>query len=118
MARKYADIDAYVVTRDPRVVPLLEDLRAFVHATLPDAKEDVQFGVPAFLNAHGVPVIYLYGSKKHVNFGFLRSADLSDPDGVLQGTGTPSKHIRLPLGQPVDKVMLGRFVDQCADIKG
>ena len=116
MARKYANIDAYISTRSPDVVPLLEELRAFVHVTLPGATEGMQYGAPVFLNSHGVPVIYLFGSKKHVNFGFLKSADLSDPDGVLEGSGTPSKHIRVIPGQPIDKEALAEFVRQCESI--
>ena len=66
------------------VVPLLKELRAFVHSEMPGASEDMQYGAPSFMNAHGVAVIYLFGSKHHVNFGFLRCSGLSDPDGVLK----------------------------------
>ncbi|MGB5286955.1 MAG: DUF1801 domain-containing protein, partial [Ignavibacteriaceae bacterium] len=90
MARKHETIDDYMRGCSPGVVPLLEELRTYVHATLLGATEDMQYGVPVFLNAHGVPVIYLFGSKKHANFGFLKSAKLSDPDGILKGSGKPS----------------------------
>ena len=77
----------------------------------------MRYGAPYFLNAHGVPVIYLFGSKRHVNFGFLRSSDLSDPQGVLKGSGTPSKHIKILPGGPYDKAILTGFIDQCAAIE-
>ena len=85
-------------------------MRNYVHATLPGATEDTQYGAPVFLNAHGVPVIYLFGSKRHVNFGFLRSAELIDPNGILRGSGTPSKHIRVIPGKLIDKAKLAEFV--------
>ena len=116
MARKYENIDAYIATRDPQVVPLIEELRALIHKSLPGALEGIQYGAPVFINSHGVPVIYLYGSKKHVNFGFLRSAELTDPNGVLRGSGTPSKHIRVKPGTPVNEEMLAEFVRQCDSI--
>jgi len=62
-------------------------------------------------------VIYLFGSKRHVNFGFLRSADLTNPDGELRGSGTPSKHIRVVPKKPIDWAKLTKFVKQCASIK-
>ena len=77
----------------------------------------MRYGAPYFLNAHGVPVIYLFGSKKHVNFGFLRSSDLADPKGVLKGSGTPSKHIKVLPGEPYDKALLTEFMRQCEVMK-
>jgi len=117
MTRKNQNPDDYINSFSEGVVPLLTELRAFVHATLPGVTEGMQYGVPVFLNAHGVPVIYLLGSKRnHVNFGFLRSAELTDPDGILRGSGTPSKHIRVIPGQPIDEETLAAFVRQCAHI--
>ena len=116
MARKNQTVDDYIGARSAEVRLLLEELRGFVQATLPGATEDMQYGVPVFLNAHDVPVVYLFGSKKHVNFGFLRSAELNDPNGILRGSGKPSKHIRVIPGQPIDKETLTEFVRQCESI--
>ena len=116
MADKNETVDDYIGSRSADIVPLLEDLRRLVHATLPGATEAMQYGVPVFLNAHSIPVIYLFGSKKHVNFGFLRSEELSDPNGILKGSGKPSKHIRVIPGKPVEKATLARFVRQCESI--
>ncbi len=117
MARKIETTDDYFRNCKTAVVPLLQESRRFVHANLPGATEAMQYGVPVFLNTHGVPVIYLYGAKKHVNFGFLRSADLSDPKRILKGSGKPSKHVRLLPDQAPDWVMLKGFITQCADLK-
>ena len=116
MARKNETVDDYIGSRSVEVAPLLEKLRRFVHATLPGATEDMQYGAPVFLNAHGVPVVYLFGSKKHVNFGFLRSSELTDPNGTLRGSGKPSKHIRVIPGRPIDEETLAEFVRQCESI--
>ena len=117
MGRKHETVDDYINGCSAEVAPLMDDLRRFIHATLPGTTEDLQYGVPVFLNARGVPVVYLFGSKKHVNFGFLRSAELSDPDGILKGSGTPSKHIRVIPGNPPDKDILASFVEQCSRIE-
>ena len=113
---KHDTIDDYINGCSPAVAPLLEELRDFVHATIPQATEDMQYGAPVFLNAHGIPVIYLFGSKKHVNFGFLKSMELSDPDGRLKGSGKPSKHIRVLPGKPVNTAKLMKFVRQCGSL--
>ena len=116
MARKNETVDDYIGSRSAEVGSLLEDLRGFVKAILPGATEDMQYGVPVFLNAHGVPVVYLFGSKKHVNFGFLKSAKLTDPNRILRGSGKPSKHIRVTPGRPIDEETLSEFVGQCESI--
>ena len=117
MTGKYQTVDDYIGDCSNAVAPLMKELRSFIHEELPNATEELQYGVPAFLNSHGVPVVYLFCSKKHVNFGFLKSADLSDPDGVLQGSGNPSKHIKLKPDQPVDIGVLTGLVTQCRDIR-
>ncbi len=117
MARTIETVDDYIATRSADVCPLLEDLRGFIHATMSGTSEEMRYGAPCFLNAHGVPVIYLFGAKHHVNFGFLRSGDLADPDGVLVGSGAPSKHIKLFPGTPYDKTRLAGFIHQCAELR-
>ncbi len=117
MAGKHKTIDAYIADCSDTVKPLLTELRAFIHETLPDATEDMRYGAPYFLNAHGVPVIYLFGSRAHVNFGFLQSSEMSDPRHVLRGSGTPSKHVRVFPEKPYDKALLTGFIQQCESMQ-
>lgn len=113
---KFPDTDAYIASCTEPVARLLTDLRRFIHETLPNVTEAMQYGVPTFLNSQKVPVIYLFGSADHVNFGFLQSEALIDPAGVLKGSGKPSKHVEIGVSEPVDKEMLAGFINQCADI--
>lgn len=95
----------------------MEELRTFIKKTLAGATEGMSYGAPVFYNAKKAPVIYLYGAKDHVNFGFLRFAELSDPQGYLQGSGKPSKHVKIYPGQPIEKAMLCEFIKQCEAIE-
>jgi len=38
----------------------------------------------------------------HVNIGFFRGAELSDPSGLLQGTGKYMRHVKIPPGTKVN----------------
>lgn len=40
----------------------MREMPAAIHEQLPGATEELHYGVPAFLNAHHVPVLYLFGS--------------------------------------------------------
>lgn len=113
MMQQHEGVDAYIRGCSEVVAPLLESLRAFIHETLPGATEGMQYGAPVFFNADGAPVIYLFGSKTHVNFGFLRSSELTDSGGVLKGSGKPSKHIEVFPNKPFDKEALLGLINQC-----
>jgi len=52
-----------------------------------------------------------------VNFGFLRSAELTDPHCVLKDPGKSSKHIRVLPGKPINKAKLIEFIGQCRSIE-
>ncbi|MBO6676388.1 MAG: DUF1801 domain-containing protein [Rhizobiales bacterium] len=109
-------IDAYIDACPAAVVPLIRELRAFIAKTLPGSTEGMKYGAPYFFNAKGAAVIYLYGARDHVNFGFLKSAELSDPDDILKGSGDPSKHVKIYPDQPIDWDMLRAFTKQCETI--
>ncbi len=106
-------IDAYIDDCPETVTPLIKDLRAFIAKTLPGSSEGMKYGAPCFYNAKGAAVIYLFGARDHVNFGFLKSAELSDPNRVLKGSGDPSKHVKVYPDQPIDWDMLEGFTQQC-----
>ena len=76
----------------------------------------MKYGAPVFFNAKKTPVIYLFGARDHVNFGFLKSAELSDPQNILQGSGKPSKHIKIFPDETIDKATLKTFIKQCENI--
>ncbi|MEO1020475.1 MAG: DUF1801 domain-containing protein [Pseudomonadota bacterium] len=114
---KHETIDEYIADCTEVVAPLMEALRTFINKTMTGATEGMSYGAPVFFNARKAPVIYLYGSKDHVNFGFLKSAKLSDPKGILQGSGRPSKHVKIYPDEPIDTAMLREFIDQCKTLK-
>lgn len=114
---KHATIDEYIADCSESVAPLMEELRTFVNKKMTGATEGMSYGAPVFFNAKKAPVIYLYGSKDHVNFDFLKYAELSDPKGILRGSGKPSKHVKIYSGETVDKAMLGAFIKQCETLE-
>jgi hypothetical protein len=54
----------------------------------------------------------------HVNVGFFQGAGLSDPAGLLEGSGKRMRHVKLRAGEKVDDVALERLIESAyADIK-
>ena len=61
---------------------------------------------------------YVNAFTAHVNVGFFRGAELSDPDGLLEGTGKFMRHVKIRPGSEIDSEALMRLIHAAyADIK-
>jgi hypothetical protein len=62
---------------------------------------------------------YVNAFKAHVNVGFFRGAELSDPNGLLEGTGKFMRHVKLRPDREVDATALVTLINASyTDIKG
>ena len=61
---------------------------------------------------------YVNVFSAHVNVGFFRGAEISDPDGLLEGTGKFMRHVKLRPGRGIDAAALRKLVRAAyADMK-
>jgi hypothetical protein len=62
---------------------------------------------------------YVNAFKSHVNVGFFRGAELSDPKRLLEGTGKFMRHVKLRPEREVDATALVTLINSAyADMKG
>ncbi len=54
--------------------------------------------------------IHIATYSRHVNLGFNHGASLPDPEGVLRGTGTSVRHIRIEKGEDSKREFLGEYI--------
>ncbi|MFZ1772348.1 MAG: DUF1801 domain-containing protein [Rhizobiaceae bacterium] len=85
----------------PGLRDIASELRTMIRATLPDCEEVARPGYKAVSFGSGSSamkdaVFYLMAHKNHVNLGFYNGADLSDPDGLLEGTDKAMRHVKVP----------------------
>jgi uncharacterized protein YdeI (YjbR/CyaY-like superfamily) len=66
-------IDAYIARQAEFARPILEHLRAVVHAAYPDVEEAVRWGMPAFMH-QGKLLCSMAAFKAHATFGFWKGA--------------------------------------------
>jgi hypothetical protein len=83
-----------------------DDVRELLHDGHPTAcVGDAAFG-------------YVNAFKAHVNVGFFLGAELSDPSGLLEGTGKFMRHVKLKPESDIDAVALKKLIKLAyADIK-
>ena len=65
-----------------------------------------------------VPFGYVGVYTAHVNVGFFYGAALTDPAGLLEGSGRFMRHVKLKPGLAKDDEALGRLIEAAyADVK-
>lgn len=69
MTEDRAKIDAYIVTAQPFALPILQALRARIHAALPEVEEALKWGMPTFLYK-GKILCNMAAFNAHATFGF------------------------------------------------
>ncbi len=78
-------IDAYISKKPAFTQPILQHIRALMHATSPLITETIKWGHP-FFEYHGV-MANMAAFKEHCAFGFWDSSALIDPHGVIDRAG-------------------------------
>jgi len=58
------------------------------------------------------PFGYVGIFKSHVNVGFFQGATLSDPAGLLEGTGKLMRHVKLRPHKPVNESALKALIER------
>ena len=80
-------IDAYIAKAAPFARPILEHVRARVHAAAPEAEETLKWSAPAF-TVDGKILLMMASFKAHAALNFWRGQELrgkqADPDGMGQ----------------------------------
>ncbi|HMC91715.1 MAG TPA: YdeI/OmpD-associated family protein [Allosphingosinicella sp.] len=79
-------VDAYIARQADFARPILDHLRAAVHAACPEVEEGIKWGMPAFL-LKGRPLANMAGFKAHASFGFWRGKELVGDEAVEGAMG-------------------------------
>ena len=116
-AKRDPAIDAWLKERTPELGAMAKDWFDVMRSRGDDVLELMHDGCPVAC-VEDAPFGYVNVFKAHVNVGFFLGAELSDPDGLLEGTGKRMRHVKLRPGVTVNSVALGKLVDEAyLDIK-
>ena len=89
---------------------IVNSLRQLIRAAAPKASESLKWGQPVY--EENGPFAYIKPSKNHITFGFWRGAELTDPNGVLEGEGDRMKHVKIASVKDIHKAELQKFVKE------
>ncbi len=79
-------VDAYIAGKADFARPILDHIRAAVHAARPDVEEGIKWGVPAF-SYKGRPLAGMAAFKAHATLGFWNSNDVRGADAKAGAMG-------------------------------
>lgn len=90
--------------------------RALIYDVLPETVEVVCFrqrsaGYGTGPKKMSEQFCWLAPFSKHVVFGFYYGTELPDPEGLLEGTGNPMRHVKIRTSEDLDNPALRRLVE-------
>jgi uncharacterized protein YdhG (YjbR/CyaY superfamily) len=101
-------IDEYIAEFPPETRKALEEIRALIRASAPDATETISYAIPTFdLNGH---LVHFAGFAKHVGFyptGRGVEAFKAELEPYKRGKGS----VQFPLGKPLPTDLIRRIVE-------
>lgn len=106
----------YLSAYDPHVSSLALALREIVLEEAPDAIESIAKGyaVAVGFSFTGKPMkdgfCHVVAYSTHVNLGFNRGAQLSDPAHVLKGTGKAIRHMTIRTHEELENPAIRRYL--------
>lgn len=104
---------AYFAQQSPEHRAWLEELRALIVKTVPDATVAIKWGVP-FYERSGRRVAALAGFKEHVGINFFAHPDkLVDPKKKLEGSGTQNRMLKVRSAADIDAASIRRWLKAC-----
>jgi hypothetical protein len=101
-------VEAYVAGLPDWRGETVSSLRRLILEAAPDASESIKWGQPVY-DVNG-PFAHIKAFKGHVNFGFWRGAEFTDPKGLLKGSGTRMRHVELRGPADIDTSTLQAMV--------
>jgi uncharacterized protein YdhG (YjbR/CyaY superfamily) len=109
MRSKAGSIDDYIAGFPAETEAILQEMRALIRASAPDATETISYAIPTF-DLNGRHLVHFAGYAKHVGFYPIPSgieAFKKDFEPYKQGRGS----VQFPLGQPLPADLIRRVVE-------
>ena len=116
MMKSYATFDDYLQAQAPTNQATIRALRRFVKAVAPALTEAVKWSNGCWV-AGAEPIVYVYSDVGFVQFGFVMGSALKDPRGLLEGTGSSLRHIKVRAPADIDRPAFAALLKQAVRLR-
>ena len=101
-------IDEYIAQFPPATQALLQEMRALIKTSAPEAAESISYAIPTFdLNSRHL--VHFAGYEKHIGF-YPTSSGVAAFADELKSYKRAKGSVQLPLGQPLPTDLIRRIV--------
>ena len=102
------DTDEYILQFPTEVQAKLQELRAVIKQTAPDAEETISYAMPAY-KFKGI-LVYFAGHKNHIGF-YPASSGIANFEKELSGYTTSKGTVQFPLNKPLPMDLIKMIVE-------
>jgi hypothetical protein len=103
-------------THTPEIQSLVHALREVIRAAAPELTEEVKPGWGNLVYKLNGVVCAISPYSNHVNVNFYKGTSLSDPAGVLDGTGRELRHVKYRTESDIQSGVLSQLVHQAVQL--
>lgn len=103
----FNSIDEYIATFPGDVQKILEELRAVIKASAPDAEEKISYQMPTFTLKGNL--VHFAAYKKHIGF-YPAPTGIQEFKDELSGYAGAKGSIRFPIDKPLPLELISRIV--------
>jgi hypothetical protein len=114
MENKRVDLDKYLSPFTNDIRTLVNDLRDKILKLESDLDEVIKWNNLIY-EKNGM-VCAIVAHKDHVNLEFAHGTELSDPDGMLEGTGKKMRHVKIRSSEVIESGKLTNLIKEALDI--
>ena len=101
-------IDEYIAEFPSETQKVLEELRALIKASAPDATETISYAIPTFdLNGH---LVHFAGYERHIGF-YPTGSGVEAFKDELKPYKSGKGSVQFPLGRPLPTDLIRRIVE-------
>jgi uncharacterized protein YdhG (YjbR/CyaY superfamily) len=101
-------IDEYIAGFPPETQKALEEVRALIKASAPDAAERISYAIPTF-DLNGRHLVHFAGYEKHIGF-YPTASGIAAFKEELRAYKSAKGSVRFPLGRPLPRELIRRIV--------
>ena len=104
-------VDDYINQQGSPQKEICQHLRSLILKTIPGAKEEMKWGVPAFADGK----FYIVALKDHVNLGFAIKGLAKEELALFDGGGKTMKHIEVDKLENIDEKRISELLKLVAE---
>jgi uncharacterized protein YdhG (YjbR/CyaY superfamily) len=101
-------VDEYIAGQPEKVRPMLEQVRAAIRSTVPEAVEGIGYRMPGY-KLQGKPMLYFAGFKEHYSLFAASGTFFAALEHELSGYELRKGTVHFPLDKPVPVTLIRRI---------